>query len=820
MKHLLGYIVFILWLSSANAVPLDSLWRVWKDTSQPDTNRLEAMYKIAWEGYVFSQPDSAFHFAKLQYELAHKVGNKKWMASAFNIQGVSYYFRGYYDKAIDHYTKSLKIQKELDDQHGMINTLNNIGVVYFKQGNYSQAINKYSLSLSLSENNKNNPGMAMSLSNIGNIYYCQEDYVESLKYYEKSQSIFEEMGDKTGLASTLGNIGNIHKDLGNYDKGVEYILQSMDLRHTIGDKMGLMASLNSLGVIYVHQGHYEKALKIFEESIKISHETGSKEEMTIALNNICMIFGKQGKYSKSIEYGLNALELGKEIGSINSLKGSYIELYKTYKANDQIEKALVMYELYIQMRDSIYNEENTKATLQQEYKYQYQKKALTDSIQNVRTNELKDAKIAEHKTQENYLILVLFIILLLLLMMFYYYRIKRAKNLALEHQKSIIESKNKELERLSLVASETENIILILDEKGNVEWINDSFVKLNNLSMDELIAERGPNIRTISNNHDMQTILENCKKTKKPYQYDSLNHTSDGKRVWESSTITPIFDENGSLSKYIIIDTDITKQKDAEELLSQRNKDMTDSINYAEKIQQALLPSPKQLSVVPEHFVYFKPKDIVSGDFYWMQHHNNRIYLAACDCTGHGVPGAFMSMIGSSLLDEAVLQKGLTQPSEIFFEVRKGFINALKQTGETGQQKDGMDAALIAWDKGNNLQVAAGFNPVLFIRNGEIEEIKADRQPVGFYTGEQKPFTHHELSLNKGDVAYIFSDGYPDQFGGQKGKKFKMSNFKKLLISINEKSMQEQKSVLDYTMAEWMGDTEQIDDILVIGVRF
>ncbi|HIA36531.1 MAG TPA: tetratricopeptide repeat protein, partial [Flavobacteriales bacterium] len=254
------------------------------------------------------------------------------------------------------------------------------------------------------------------------------------------------------------------------------------------------------------------------------------------------------------------------------------------------------------------------------------------------------------------------------------------------------------------------------------------------------------------------------------------------------------------------------------ELVEEQKKDITDSIHYAENIQKALLPSARELSLIPDGFVLFQPKDIVSGDFYWMQHHNDRVYLAACDCTGHGVPGAFMSMIGSSLLDEAVVEKGITKPNEIFFEVRKGFINALKQTGDT--QKDGMDAVLIAWDKQSNLQLAAAYSPVLIIKAGEMKELKPDRQPVGFHTGEQKPFTHHELKLEKGDTIYIFSDGYPDQFGGPKDKKFMMKNFKKLLLTIQDKTMNEQKTILETTMAEWQGDTEQVDDILVMGVRF
>ena len=179
-----------------------------------------------------------------------------------------------------------------------------------------------------------------------------------------------------------------------------------------------------------------------------------------------------------------------------------------------------------------------------------------------------------------------------------------------------------------------------------------------------------------------------------------------------------------------------------------------------------------------------------------------------------------MSMIGSSLLDEAVVEKGITQPNEIFFEVRKGFIKALKQTEESGTQKDGMDAVLCSWNKNGSLEYSLAYNPLLLIRKGEILETKADKQPVGFHTTEQKPFTHHELKLEKGDAVYIFSDGYPDQFGGPKNKKFMMKNFKKLLLSIQDKTMNEQKTILETTMAEWKGDTEQVDDILVMGVRF
>ncbi|HIA35443.1 MAG TPA: hypothetical protein EYM84_06920 [Flavobacteriales bacterium] len=289
---------------------------------------------------------------------------------------------------------------------------------------------------------------------------------------------------------------------------------------------------------------------------------------------------------------------------------------------------------------------------------------------------------------------------------------------------------------------------------------------------------------------------------------DSYNHYESDRALLERSL---------DLSSQELSSANV-RIRDAYDVIEQKAKDITDSIQYAENIQKALLPSDEELALWPEVFILYQPKDIVSGDFYWMQHHNNLVYLAACDCTGHGVPGAFMSMIGSSLLDKAVVEKGLTKPNEIFHEVRKGFVNALKQTGDT--QKDGMDAVLINWDKGANLQVAAAFSPMLISTNGELREIKPDRQPVGFHTDEHMPFTHHEVQLEKGDTIYIFSDGYPDQFGGPKDKKFMMKNFKKLLLSIQDKEMNEQKTILETTLAEWKGNQEQIDDVLVIGVRF
>jgi serine phosphatase RsbU (regulator of sigma subunit) len=256
------------------------------------------------------------------------------------------------------------------------------------------------------------------------------------------------------------------------------------------------------------------------------------------------------------------------------------------------------------------------------------------------------------------------------------------------------------------------------------------------------------------------------------------------------------------------------------ELLAQKNKHITDSIAYASRIQEALLP-PKELleELLPEHFVLFKPRDIVSGDFYWLKQIGNFTVYAAADCTGHGVPGAFMSMLGISFLNELVTKSRFDSAGELLDRLRKKVKTSLRQTGKEDDTKDGMDIALCVIDNDSmTLQYAGAYNPVYIIRDGELQEIKATRNPIGIYLKEVS-FQSNDFSLRKGDVLYTFSDGYIDQFGGEDERKFKARTFKDLLMEIHQKPMQEQEAILDKTIIEWQGKAEQTDDILVFGVR-
>ena len=258
----------------------------------------------------------------------------------------------------------------------------------------------------------------------------------------------------------------------------------------------------------------------------------------------------------------------------------------------------------------------------------------------------------------------------------------------------------------------------------------------------------------------------------------------------------------------------------AKKIIEEKNTEITDSINYAKNIQTSILPRDEEFKrALPDSFVLYKPKDIVSGDFYWLNEKDEIIFFSASDCTGHGVPGAFMSMLNSRLLNEAVNEKGIEKPNEIFNYVRKNIIDSLKSTSKIGEQKDGMDSILCAWDKSQNtLEFACANNPLYLIRNNELIEHKGDKMPVGF-SDILKDFSLNKISLQKNDLIYISSDGYKSQFGGKKGKTFQSKNLKELLLSINKKPMTEQKEILDKTIEDWRGNLEQVDDILIMGLR-
>ncbi len=404
-------------------------------------------------------------------------------------------------------------------------------------------------------------------------------------------------------------------------------------------------------------------------------------------------------------------------------------------------------------------------------------------------------------------------------------RQKGRLNRELERRNNLIEIKNKELDRLSFVVSKSTNNLLIFNSELELIWVNDTFLDNYGLTLEEFKKERGKTLFDVSNHPDIKSILEECIINKTGASYEALNVTKNYGKRWFQSMLSLIYDEKGNLQNILAIDSDITTLKFIEEEIRQKNKDITDSIHYAKRIQQSILPSNEKIGThFPDYFIFYQPKDIVSGDFYWMEsvEDTQKIVVAAVDCTGHGVPGALLTIIGNDLLNHIVNEMLITDPKVILKEMNAGIINRFS-INEEEASREGMDMALITIDKSGDipmLHYSGAYNSCFLIRDKELITLDAMRQHIGSIPFEKRDeILCHSMELKKDDMIYLFSDGYADQIGGITGKKFMKGRFKELLMNIHQAPMEEQRRALGKSHYEWRGDTFQTDDMLVMGFR-
>ncbi len=420
---------------------------------------------------------------------------------------------------------------------------------------------------------------------------------------------------------------------------------------------------------------------------------------------------------------------------------------------------------------------------------------------------------------------------------------------ALEFQNKRLLDNERKLLKLSVAVENSANTIVITDKYGNIEYVNKKFEILTGYLFDEV---KGKNPKALNSGHHSKehfiNLWDNIK-SGKTWSGEFLNKKKNGELYWESATITPVNDDTGE-TFYIAIKEDITKRKKAEqelinannelntqkELLEQKNKSIIDSINYASRIQNALLPNDEFLKqVLPDFFVYYLPKDIVSGDFLWINQLENGVLIAAGDCTGHGVPGAFMSMLGISLLND--ITKEFLRPDLILNNLRERILKSLQHNNNSNALNDGMDMAVINLQFAKmKMQYAGAMNSVYIVRSEAIEiqehenikisnlndifliDIKADAMPVGLFR-KMKDFNLQSIDLLNNDKIYLFSDGYVSQFGEISGRKYMTFRLKNLLMQGYKENMASQKQLLEDEFQQWKGDSQQIDDILIIGIE-
>lgn len=383
-----------------------------------------------------------------------------------------------------------------------------------------------------------------------------------------------------------------------------------------------------------------------------------------------------------------------------------------------------------------------------------------------------------------------------------------------------------ELRRLSYVASNTENIVIILDRYLKIEWVNDSFTKVFGYDLDEMTG-KNPGEVLNGKNTSLETIDKIVYQLKRNEHVSEelINYDKWGNEKWIAISMDPIFDENEEVINYIAVENDISERKAQEILIKHQHESIIDSMNYASIIQSAILPSVSEVKSVNEcTFVYYEPKEIIGGDFYLvdsMKDNNGdqlEIYLVA-DCTGHGVPGAMLSVLCSNLLKEAIRNPKINNPADALSFTRDNLVKTFTMNNEGHSINDGMDVSICVVNRAKQYFHYAGANrPLMFVRDNEVITINGDKQSVGF-NHKMVDFNFVRYPLHLDDSIYLFSDGIVDQFGGPKDRKFMTSRFKELLVEVNSLTMEQQLETVKATLKEWKGDREQTDDICLMGVK-
>ncbi len=416
-----------------------------------------------------------------------------------------------------------------------------------------------------------------------------------------------------------------------------------------------------------------------------------------------------------------------------------------------------------------------------------------------------------------------------------YVSINNQKN-EIQEQSKQLESANSELEKLSLVASETDNAITIMDVKGNFEWVNAGFTRMYGYTLQLLRNELDENIVVASGNPEVQKTIEKIIETKQTGSYQNLNKTRRGSEIWAQTTITPILDENNEVTKLISIDTDITVEKKSEiEIIKQRdkieiqNEQITSSISYAKNIQQAILPLPQDIDKYFDSFIIFKPRDVVSGDFYWFTEkfdkdgNIEKVFISVVDCTGHGVPGAFMSMIGSRLLSEIVLEQKIESPKDILENLDSKVKLALRQ--ESTDNNDGMDMSICVIEKEDNkfhITYSGAKSELYYFshKDEDITIVSSERRSIGGVKQKRGniDFVNKDFYLSENDCIWLATDGIIDQNNAER-KRFGTPKFIETIKKAKNMSLSDQKHLFEDELAKHQGDEEQRDDITIWGLK-
>jgi serine phosphatase RsbU (regulator of sigma subunit) len=632
---------------------------------------------------------------------------------------------------------------------------------------------------------------------LGSIYSDKGVYLKSKELLLKSIIIRDEIGDELGLAAGYSFLGSTYAHLGDYMQGIEYIQKSITLREKNADKRGLANSYLSLYKIYIDIGEADKALASELKSLDICREINDLQCVSGRLTNLGEIYQDKGNYDQALTYHFLALSISKKVNIKNRIAEVHENIAKNYNYTKRYEEAILHLDSCELIRKQIGDKEGQVSATLVRSQINYNQHQLKLALEN---GEL--ALNASLKLKLPYLIKEAHQVLSNT-----YDQINNTDK-ALYHYKQYIVLRDS-LHNID----KTKEIV-----RKELEFNFNKKQELQKLEVAKKLAETDAESRKqkiIILFTVIGMVLLTALLIFGVYQY-RLKISSEKKLQSLNSDL--------NLKNYQLVEkSDIIESQHG--MIHQKNKEITDSIRYAQKIQTAMMPLKHEFaSYFKESFVFFKPKDIISGDFFWITEKNDKIIFATGDCTGHGVPGGFMSMLGVSLLNEIINEHDLTEPALILSRLRKKVITALRQKGLSGEQQDGMDMTICVIDKTQmTLQYAAANHSFYLVRKNEtgyeLLEHKGDKQPVGIFGNDLKPFKQFTLELKTDDIIYTMTDGYADQFGGEKGKKFKYKQLKDMLVSIQNETLSDQEEIIKQRFYHWKGSLEQVDDVTIIGIR-
>ncbi|HCT31088.1 MAG TPA: hypothetical protein DIW31_10240, partial [Bacteroidales bacterium] len=699
--------------------------------------------------------------AKQLLSLATKNDSVKHQANAYFILGDLFDRNGQPDSALFLLSKSLDLSKSINSKEDIAVTYNRIGRFYFDKADYPKSIDCYTNAITIRETLNDPEGLAIAYYNFGNTYTYIGNYQLALEQYQKALQTFEKIGNNEGIAKSCNGIGMVYENLSQSTLAVK-----------------------------ANEANYKKGLEYYLRSLDIFQKLKYRPEEGRAMQNIANLYSRLATNQFAAQYGEEWMDSLVKLPS-KTIQASFetsieyykksLEIFNETKEEDQISTASInIGTAYSTIRD-----------------WKKANKYLNEALELARKLNLpyETAKALFALGESN----------------LWQKNMPQAEANLLECLTLSKKLKMKDDERYCY-----ERLSTLYEDLGDIQKAL-NYNKLAVRIKDKIFTEKSQKAIT-----EMQTKYETEKKDL------ALNLQESVIKRQKLTIIGAIIGVVLVLLVALLLLKMIKEKQKANRILEEKNelitlqkKEITDSIRYASRIQRAILPSDEMLlQTLPQHFVVFLPRDIVSGDFFWLSQNGGKIVIVAADCTGHGVPGAFMSMLGVSFLYEIVNKEGIMQPASILNFLRDHVKHTLSQTGKKDEAKDGMDISLCVFDPHEmKLEWAGAYNPLYLIRNGELIEYKADKMPIAIHMNDHMSFTNHEIALQKGDSFYISSDGYADQFGGADGRKFMSKKYKELLLQICNKPMDEQKSIILKEHLDWKGHHEQVDDILVMGVR-